>query len=37
LTIDLLIAQAEAEVAWLDRCEARVAAGAEDPGVEVRR
>jgi DNA-binding PadR family transcriptional regulator len=30
LAVDLLIAHAEADVAWLDRCEARVAAPAAD-------
>jgi DNA-binding PadR family transcriptional regulator len=29
LAVDLLIAHAEADAAWLDRCEARVAAGSE--------
>jgi DNA-binding PadR family transcriptional regulator len=32
LAVDLLIAHAEADAAWLERCEARVAAGGEVPG-----
>ena len=36
LAVDLLIAHAEADAAWLDRCEARVAAGAGALGTEVR-
>jgi DNA-binding PadR family transcriptional regulator len=31
LAVDLLIAHAEADAAWLDRCEARVAARGEVP------
>jgi hypothetical protein len=37
LAVDLLIAHAEADAAWLDRCEARVLAAAGGPGKEVAR
>jgi DNA-binding PadR family transcriptional regulator len=37
LATDLLIAQAEAEAAWLDLCEARTTSGGPRPGVSVAR
>jgi DNA-binding PadR family transcriptional regulator len=37
LATDLLIAQAEAEVAWLDLCEARTTSGEPRPGISVAR